>query len=175
MSNESYNLIFFESPEVEYASNFFIDVPIILEYDDTPLIEVVQEQAAGFTTQFKIFNKDGIYIAKVKGSQVYLTKDGSKSNLTLRHPKNMTVCEMDGHTVFEVRRKDAAALRTDSELFTPDGSFLKANDQGTPSYLISRNNSSLRVGGLVMVGCKFRGCRVGVHVTSKGSIEIGKK
>ena len=135
---------------------------------------MVQKQAAGFTTQFRIFNKDGIYIAKVKGSQVYLTEDGSKSNLILRHPPNMTVCEVDGQTIFEVRRKDAAALRTDAELFTPDGRFLKANQQGAPSDLISRDGSELRVAGLVMVGCHFRGCRVGVHVSSTGAVAIGK-
>ena len=54
MTNEPDKLLFFESPEVEFAGNFFVDVPIILEYDDTPLIEVVQEQEAGYTTQFQI-------------------------------------------------------------------------------------------------------------------------
>lgn len=172
MPNERDSLIFFESPEVEYAGNFFKDVPVILEYDDTPLIEVVQEEAVGFTTQFKIFNRDGIYIAKVKGSQLYLTEEGNKSNLCLRHPQNMTVCELDGQTLFEVRRKDAAALRTHAELFTPDGRFMKANDRGAPSVLILRDGSSLRVGGLFVVGCHFQGCRVGMHVTSAGTARL---
>ena len=169
MSNESDSLIFFESPEVEYAGNFFKDVPIILEYDDTPLIEVVQEQAAGFTTQFQIYNKDGIYIAKVKGSQLYLTTDGSKSNLKLRHPDRMTVCELDGQAIFEVRRKDATALKTQAELFTPDGRFMKSNDHGAPSGLISSDGSYLQVGTNIMVGCRIQRCRVGIHVSSKGT------
>lgn len=167
MTNEPDKLIFFESPEVEFAGSFFIDVPIILEYDDKPLIEVVQEQEAGYTTQFQIYNKDGIYIAKVKGSQVYLTEDGSESNLKLKHPQGMTVCELDGQTIFEVRRKDAVALKTQAELFTPDGRFLKSNEQGVPSSLISPDGSALRVGTNIMVGCRLQRCRVGIHISSR--------
>ena len=167
MTNQSESLIFFESPEVEYGGCFFIKVPIILEYDDTPLIEVVQEQAAGYTTKFEVYNRDGVYIAKVRGSQVYLTDDGRKANLKLRHPNKMTVCELDGQTIFEIRRKGAAALRTDAELFTPDGRFLKANDHGAPANLISADGSSIRVGTTVLAGCRFVGCRVGIHISSK--------
>jgi hypothetical protein len=174
MSNEPDSLVFFKSPEVEYASNFFKDVPVILQYDDSPLIEVIQEQDAGFTTQFKVFNQDGVYIAKVKGSQLFLTGEGSKSNLILRHPANITVCELDGQTLFEVRRKDAAALRTEAELYAPDGRFIKANNQGFPSELVSTDGSSLRVGGLIMIGNYFSGCRVGIHLRSNGSIGLGK-
>jgi hypothetical protein len=169
MSIKPDSLIFFESPEVEYAGNFFKNVPIILEYDDIPLIEVVQEQTAGFTTQFQIFNKNGIYIAKVKGSQLYLTKDGSKSNIKLRHPDRMTVCELDGQTMFEVRRKDASALKTQAELFTPDGRFMKSNNHGAPSGLISSDGSYLKVGTNIMVGCRIQSCRVGIHISSKGT------
>ena len=174
MSNETDSLVFFKSPEVEYASNFFKDVPVILQYDDSPLIEVIQEQDAGFTTQFKVFNQDGVYIAKVKGSQLFLTGEGSKSNLILRHPANITVCELDGQTLFEVRRKDAAALRTEAELYAPDGRFIKANNQGIPSELVSTDGSSLRVGGLTMIGNYFSGCRVGIQLRSNGSIGLGK-
>jgi len=175
MPKRADRLIFSGSPEVEYAGNFFKEVPVILEYEDTPLIEVVQEQAGRFTTQFTIFNKDSLYIAKVKGSQLYPAKEGSGSNLKLRHPKNTTVCELDGRTIFEVRRKDAAALRVDAELFTPDGRFLKASDRGIPSELISRDGSSVRIRGLVMVGCYCRKSRVGVHISSTGGAAICRK
>ena len=167
MLNKANKLIFFKSPEVEFAGNFFINVPIILEYDETPLIEIVQEQATGYTTQFDIFNKDGIYVAKVKGSQIYLTRDGNKSNLKLRHPQGMTVCELDGQTVFEVYRKDAAALKTQAELFTPDGRFLKSNEHGVPTNLISSDGASLRIGTNILSGCRMQNCRVGIHISSK--------
>jgi hypothetical protein len=165
MPTEPDTLIFFQSPEVEYAGNFFINVPIILEYDNTPLIEVVQAEAAGFTTQFQIFNKDGVYIARVKGSRLFLTEEGQKSNLRLRHPDKMTVCELDNQTIFEVRRKEAAALKTSAELFTPDGRFMKSNEHGAPSCLISPDG--FRIGMNVVSGCCFQGCRVGIHISSQ--------
>jgi hypothetical protein len=76
------NLIFHELPTVEFATNYFHKVPVILQYDDQPLIEVVQHQQAGFTTQFSIYDKDGIYLAKVVGSNLHATKDGKKAGLS---------------------------------------------------------------------------------------------
>jgi hypothetical protein len=175
-SNKSDNadkLVFSESPRVEYATNFFYKVPIILQYDETPLIEVIQLQAAGFTTEFKIYNKDGVYIAKAKGSQLYLTEEGKKSNLILRHPSHITICELDGQTLFEIRRTAAAALRTNAELYTPDGRFIKSNNRGFPSNLILSDSKSLRIGGLTIMDSKIEGCRIGVHLKSDGSIGVG--
>lgn len=120
------NLIFHQSPTVEFATNYFHNVPVILQYDDQPLIEVVQDQSAGFTTQFSIFNKDGVYLAKVVGSRLFATDDGKKAGLSLTHPNRMTVCKVGDQVLFEITRKKAAALKTEAELFTPDGRFLRA-------------------------------------------------
>ena len=139
------NLIFQQSPSVEYGGNYFLNVPIILQYDDTPLLEVIKIQQAGYTTQFRIYNRDGIYIAKVEGSRLHLTKNGNKSNIKLRHPDHMTVCELDGKTLFEIRRKDAAALKTEAELFTPDGCFLKSNSNGLPDEIIRVDKSLIQI------------------------------
>ena len=38
MSDSQNKLVFSESPQVELGSNFFINVPVILQYKDTPLI-----------------------------------------------------------------------------------------------------------------------------------------
>ena len=175
MLDDQDKLFFLNSPAVEFGSNIFINVPIILQYDETPLIEVVQVEYAGFTSQFKVYNRDGIYIAKVKGSQLYLTEEGSKSNLSLRHPANKTVCELDGQTLFEIQRKDAASIRTQAELFTPDGRFMKVNENKFPASLVDVNGSSLQIGGMNMMGCTFSNCRIGVLVRSDGSTAVGAK
>ena len=167
------DLVFQQSPLVEYASNYFLNVPIILQYDETPLIEVVREQAAGFTTQFKIYNQDGIYIAKVKGTQIYPTKEGTQSDIKLRHFDRVTACELEGKTLFEIRRKKAAALKTEAELYTPEGCFLKSNEYKMPSELIKSDKTALRIGGAVMVGNQFIDCRIGIHIKSDGSLGIG--
>jgi len=170
MPNE---LIFSESPTVGYATNTFKNVPIILQYDETPLIEVVQEQDAGFTSQFNIYNKDGVYIAKAKGSQLYLTEEGKKVNLNMRHPHGATVCELDGQTLFEIRRTEAAALRTQAELFTPDGRFVRSNPHGVPCDLVLADGAPLSIGTITLVGNHFEGMRIGVLIRSDGTIAIG--
>jgi hypothetical protein len=170
---EPQDLIFSQTPEVEYGSNFFLNVPVILQYDDSPLIEVVQVQAAGFSTQFRIFNGDGVYIAKVVGSQVHPTKDGEKSNITRRHEPGLTAVELNGKTLFEIRRKEAAALKTEAELFTPEGRFIKSNSAGAPSDLISAGKEPLRLRGVTITRNRFVGVQIGVRIGSDGSIAVG--
>ena len=50
MSDSQNKLVFSESPQVELGSNFFINVPVILQYKDTPLISVESAVDASFTT-----------------------------------------------------------------------------------------------------------------------------
>jgi hypothetical protein len=72
------SLIYQQAPIVHLAGNLFVEVPTVLQYDDTPLIQVVSAAAAGFTTEIPIYHSDGTYLAKVVGSQMYLTADGKK-------------------------------------------------------------------------------------------------
>jgi hypothetical protein len=136
------------------------------------LIEVVQLEGAGFTTQFSIYNRDGIYLAKVRGARLFLTDEGEKANLALRHPGLRTICELDGKTIFEVSPKEAGAVKAEAELYSPDGRFLKKADSGMPSELISADGSALRIGGIVMTGNYFEGLRIGVHIRRDGSLAI---
>lgn len=64
-------LIYQAHPTVELATNRFINVPIILQYEDTPLIQVVKAVSAGFTTEIPIYHSDGTYLAKVVGSRIF--------------------------------------------------------------------------------------------------------
>ncbi len=164
------DLLFFDSPPIiELCTNRFINVPIVLKYDDTPLISVTQTKKAGFATEFAIYNSDGVYIAKVKGS---LTEDGKKSNFSLRQPPNMTVCELGEQTLFEIHRDKAAALRTHAELYTPDGNFLKCLDNPKPE-LIKPAGDHLQVGGMIMSGNLISDCSVGIWIRNNGSVAIG--
>lgn len=36
------NIYFQSPPEVTLTTNFFINVPVVLKYDDTPIIEIVK-------------------------------------------------------------------------------------------------------------------------------------
>ncbi len=165
-------LVFQESPTIELATNQFVNVPIILQCDETPLIEVVNELKVGFSIQIPIFHNDGTYLAKVKGSQLHLTEDGKKAGVTLRHPDKKTVCEMDGRTIFEITRKEAAALKTEAELYSHDGAFIKCSNSDLAGYVLDDKSNQLQIGGCTMTGNVFAKCRIGIHIRKDGTIGI---
>ena len=160
-------------PIIEIATNIFANVPIILQYDETPLIEVVREMNVGFNIQISIYHNDGTYLAKVKGSQIYLTDDGKKAGVTLRYPDKITVCEVAGRTVFEIKRKEAATLKTQAELYTSDAAFIKCSNTDMAGYVLGDDNKhlSLRRSNIIR-GCMVTGCRIGIHIRKDGSMGI---
>src|SRR4030042_3616112 len=95
-------LVFQSSPSIIVATNTFINVPIILKYEDTPLMEVIKEQGIGFTTQIPIYHSDGTYLAKVKGNRVYPTEAGKKANLEIIDTPSKFICSLDSKVVFEL-------------------------------------------------------------------------
>ena len=169
------SLIFNEEPTIHVASNRFIGIPTILMFEDTPLLEVEQIPEAGFTTKYSIYHSDGTYLAKVVGSRLFLTKDGDKAGLTLRHPAGMTVCELAGKTLFEIRRLEAAALKTEAELYSPAGTFIRASDAGLDWFKLVAGQDALKIGGLTVRGNTFTGWDVGIRVHADGRVGLGVK
>jgi len=165
-------LIYQNSPRVTFATNQFVNVPIILQFDDTPLISIVREESLGFTTEIPIYHADGTYLAKVNGTRIFATEAGEKAGLEMRYPKNMTVCELDGRTVFEIFHEAGDAFRTHAELHTPTGCFVKSHDAPLPD-VISATGEALQIGGIHMSNNLFSGCRIGIWLKSDGSCAIG--
>lgn len=169
------DLFLVPQPIITIATNTFERVPIIVEYDGVPLIEMIQAPSAGFTTRFAIFHPDGTKLAITEGSRLFLTDSGEKSGLTLEHPNHMTVCKLGGQILFEISRTEAAALKTEAELYTPDGRFIRCNnnlDAGLPSGLFN-GEDQLQLGSIIMRGCHFSGCRKGIVFRSDGSVGMG--
>ena len=129
------SLIYQEAPVVHLASNTFVGVPTVLQYDDTAA--------------------------------------GEKTGVTLRHPGHATVCERNGKAIFEIIREDAAALKTQAELYTPDGSFIKCADESLAGYILRPQKDRLQISGLTIMGCTFQRMRIGVWVKSDGSVALG--
>ena len=165
-------LIYQTAPRVTLATNHFINVPIILQFDETPMISIIKEQSLGFTTEIPIYHSDGTYLAKVNGTRVYATEDGKKAGIVMRNPKDMTVCEMDGKTLFEIYHESGDAFRTHAELYTPSGCFIKSHDEPMPE-VISSDGGVLQIGGIRMSGNVISGFRVGIWLKSDGSCSIG--
>ena len=156
------DLIIHNTDWIEFGGNFFQNVPILIQYKSTPLVEVVNHVDASFTTQLTIFNKDGVKLARVKGTQIYRTPDGEKSNLVLSHPDKMTVCQLDGKIIFEMRRQTAAALKGSAELYAPDGLFVRVNDAG--SGVAATPSDQIVIGGTVLRGNRLSNMRVGIQI-----------
>lgn len=165
-------LIYQTSPRVTLATNHFVNVPIVLQFDDTPLISIVTEEKLGFTTQIPIYHPDGTYLAKVNGTRIFPTEDGKKAGLEMRYPKNMTVCEMGGRTLFEIFHEPGDAFRAHAELYAPNGFFVKSHDAPTPE-VISANGAALQIGGIRMSHNVIADCRIGIWLKSDGSCAIG--
>lgn len=173
MSENNEQLLFSAAPEIVFATNRFINVPVILQYDETPLIEVVNEVQAGYTTKFSIYHNDGTYLAKVVGSRLFSTPDGVKAGLQLSFPDLMTVCKMENRTLFEIRRRESAALATEAELFTPDGSFIRSRGPEFSGSILKMKDQPLSVGRLTLFECTLSGCPIGIHVRSNGTTGVG--
>jgi hypothetical protein len=165
-------LIFKARPVVTIAGNSFVNVPIILQVIDTPLIEVVSLQEAGFTSRISVYHEDGTYLAKVVGAQIYKTRQGAKAGLEMRYPPGMTVCEMGGRTLFELTRSGAAALKGQAELYAPTGAFVKCADDGLRGFVLDKTATQLKIGGVTMTGCTVSNSHIGILVDAKGGIAI---
>ena len=165
-------LIYQTTPTVTFATNTFINVPTILQFDDTPLISVVKEENLGFTSEIPIFHSDGTYLAKVRGTRVFPTEAGKKAGIVMRSLANLTVCELDGRTLFEIAHQQGNAFRAQAELYTPTGYFVKSTATDLPS-LVKSDGTALNVGGIRMTNCSFSGVRIGIWLQSNGSIGIG--
>ena len=166
------DLILYETPVVEIAGNFFVNVPIILQVVGTPLIETVKSRPAGYETQIRIYHSDGTYLAKVVGARLFSTPDGDKAGVTLKQPPGVTVCELAGKPIVELRRTSAAALKLDAELYSPKGCFVRCADSGLQGFVLDKDNKQLTIAGLTMVQCRIGPCQVGIWVKGDGHVAI---
>jgi hypothetical protein len=165
-------IIYQTSPRVLLATNTFINVPVILKYEDTNLIEIIRETSLGYTTQIPIYHSDGTYLAKATGNRLYLTDDGKKVGLTIDKYKTVWVCKMAEKTLFEIHHQADDAFKTVAELYTPDGYFIKYANDPLP-IVIDNNGSALRIGGVIMSGNTFVNNKIGIWIRKNGQLLIG--
>ena len=166
------SLIFQTSPKVIIATNTFINVPVVLKYEDTNLIEVISEQNLGYTTQIPIFHSDGTHLANIKGNRMYLSKDGEKAGLKIEKYQGLWVCTLEKQTLFEIQQQTGDSFKATAELYTPDGCFVKCSSSPTPN-LIDASGNELKIGGFVMSGNIFNDFKTGIWIKKDGSLLIG--
>jgi hypothetical protein len=169
---ETNKLIFTNQYKFELATNIFVNVPVILKYEDIDLISIIKESNVEYTTSIPIFHSDGTHLANAKGSRLFKTKEGEKAGLKIEKHPNIWACSLDGKTIFEIRQKSPEFFKTTAELFTNDGFFVKCLDT-TSLGKIDINGDSLQIGGVNMSGNTFTGGQTGVWFRKDGSVSIG--
>ncbi|MGO9108717.1 MAG: hypothetical protein ACLP9L_05745 [Thermoguttaceae bacterium] len=159
--------IFFQShPDVIIGGNTFRNVKTILQFENIPLLEVGRFEPAGYSERFPVFNMDGVKVAVVVGRQIHLTEEGSKARIVRRCEPNLSVCELEGKPILELRRNGPTALRGWAELYAPEGLLIRALDSGVAALLSGGN--ALQIGGMVFMDSFFDGCPIGIHIGKSG-------
>ena len=82
----------------------------------------------------------------------------------------MTVCELDGKTLFEIQRQGAASISAHAELYTPDGAFVKCPADLAPQLF--SGGTELKIRGLTMSNNTFTSARIGIWIKKDGSLAI---
>lgn len=164
-------LTFKKIPVVTLATNTFINVPVILKYEDINLIEIIREMGLNYELQIPIFHSDGTYLAKVKGNRIFPTEEGKKAGLSLEKRVGITACQMNKQTLFEIHHQTGESFKAYAEFYTNDGFFVKCADNPKPE-LIDANGAALTIGGVTMINNTIQGCKVGIWIKDK-AVMIG--
>ncbi|HCR75746.1 MAG TPA: hypothetical protein DIW37_04945, partial [Chryseobacterium sp.] len=97
---------------------------------------------------------------------------GEKAGLKIEKHHNLWVCTMDKQILFEIQQQTDDAFKTNAELYTPDGYFVKCSASPSPN-LIDTTGNELKIGGIFMSGNTFLGCQIGIWLKKNGSCLIG--
>lgn len=165
-------LIYQPTPIVVVATNVFINVPTILQYEKIPLIEMVEEVKLGYTTSFSIYNSDGIKIAKVRGTRIFPTDDGKDSGLEIAKHSEITEVKLNGSSIIEIQHHKGEAFRIFADLYTPDGYLVRVNNNPQPT-LIDTSGNSITIGGVIFSNNRIANVNIGILVNSNGNISMG--
>lgn len=81
-------LVFQTMPTVILGGRTLQDVPVILQYEDTPLVEIITQSSLVYTTRIPIYAPDGAKLAKVIGTTIYPTEEGSAKGIEAESSPN---------------------------------------------------------------------------------------
>jgi|SRR5665648_55 len=165
-------LIFQKSPIVTLSTNRFINVPVILKFEDTNLIEIVRENTFNYTTKIPIFHSDGTELAVVRGNRLFPTEIGKTAGITIDKYKGLWVCKMGNQILFEMILQTGDSFKLSAELYAPEGYFVKCTDITTLQQ-IKITGEALTIGELTLSGNTFARCNTGIWMKKDGSCLIG--
>jgi hypothetical protein len=163
-------LIFREYPKLIVAKNTFVRVPVVVQYEATPMLEITRTER-GFALRIPIYNSDGVKLTVVEGAELRPTKDGERVGVRICHPRGMTVCELNGKALFEINRTGTATLELSGELYTPDRSLIKWSPESISMF--NPQSHRFQLTAIAKSGRVVADRQIGLLLRSDGSWDVG--
>jgi len=147
---------------VKLGGNIYVNVPILIAFDNAQLFTLSRLNDGYLGIDFEVYNDSGKKIASVKRNNIYFGDkksyklDGDADHLALSSTDS-------GVILVEIRKRAAAApveLDVSVRSYLPSGKLMD----------LGPNMSNL--GGLRMIGNVFQGCRIGISISSDGSVGL---
>ena len=171
MAQDRQALDFSEIPEVTFAANVFVNVPIVLTYDDDVLIEFIRMPDATYTTSFTIYDGVGGRFATIQGTQVYPTAGDEGQPIALIQQQGRIVARHGHQALFEVERTGPGALELGCELYAPDGRLVVARHNALPVLL--QHGDPVALSGVMLKANRFTDIPTAVQLHADGMVAIG--
>ncbi len=159
--------------KVCFCTNWFVNIPIIVQFDETPLLQFVPSVEATPESVCQIFSENGDDLGRLKGKRLFLTEDGEKAGVTIRHLDGVDVLEKGKQTLCELRKPNPYELHPTIELYSPTGTLLTGAPDQVAQAIMPDGQTPLLKGSFVLVANTFVGGRVGLHIRSDGRFSIG--
>jgi hypothetical protein len=162
-------LIFSASSKIEFATNTFVNVPVILRYEDTDIISLQRQVPTEYHSKISIYHSDGTKLATAVNSRIFL-EDGIKTDIKIDKYPNLWVCKMNGKEIFEIHQQPCDQFKLYAELFTNDGFFIKYSNYKCDVPIV-RMSDLARCASC----CEISNVDVGFWVKRNGQVIIGNK
>ncbi|MDG2071240.1 MAG: hypothetical protein P8J55_05810 [Pseudomonadales bacterium] len=163
-------LTFKKPPQVQLGSNIYVKCPVVLQFNDTPLIELSGYKTQQIRLKTHLYDQRGNYLGHLLGGDLVKTKQGEQRDLELKNTEDKISCSLDGQVLVEIIQDKKPWLRITAELYTPCGHYLQYLDS-TPT-LRSPEGKTFVFNDQFMNGNMFGSCGIGVWVQSDGSLGI---
>jgi hypothetical protein len=163
-------LVFSKLPVVEFATNTFENVPIILRYEDTDLITLVEQTPTEYYTKIPIYHSDGTKLATAVNSRIFPEKNIRDDIKIHKHP-HVWVCTRNGKEVFEIRQQKNDLFKIYAELYASDGYFIKYSNYKHNVPMKNITDLAIRVAS----NCAISNTDIGFWVKRNGQVTVGYK
>lgn len=168
MSNPKYDTRY----SVVLATNNFVNVPTILQYEKQSIISV---DTSNSVLKFAFYNKDGKKIADIIGKKIHWcnVEDPKLTVLSKSVLKETYKINYNGKTVIQVKQKSASDFEIlKAELFIPDDKIITISED-CEIQVKTKDGKQIGKSRVIMTNNTFINVPIGVFIQKDGTINIG--